>query len=380
MKKSINMLSKNTNSKLTIGLLLDDTLDKPDGVQQYIIAIGEYYKNHGHTVHYLVADTKRHDIENVHSLTNFLSLKFNGNNVRTPLPVSSKKIKSLLSQLKLDVLHVQMPFSPFFARKVIKSVNSDCRVVGTWHTFPSSNFHLFSNWLLSLWIRSTLKKFSFTVGVSEPTARFADKIYGTSSIVIPNAINIDRFNKYMISKTLNKQRILYLGRFVERKGPKHLIEALAKLKNDGYDLDKIEVVMGGKGPDLIECQQLAVKCGLSKVIQFIGYVDENDKPNLLASADIAVFPSTGGEAFGISIVEAMASGSSVVLGGNNQGYASILGQKPELLFNPKNTEEFANKLRHFLDSDTQDIKKWLRGESQKYSQPVVCEKLLDIYR
>ena len=82
------MPSKNIKNKLCIGYLLDDTLDKPDGVQQYVLAVGEYFRAKGHDVHYLVADTHRTDIKNVHSLGRFVSLKFNGNSVRTPLPAS----------------------------------------------------------------------------------------------------------------------------------------------------------------------------------------------------------------------------------------------------------------------------------------------------
>ncbi len=42
---------------LKIGLVLDDGLDKPDGVQQYILAIGEWLRSQGNDVHYLVGQT-----------------------------------------------------------------------------------------------------------------------------------------------------------------------------------------------------------------------------------------------------------------------------------------------------------------------------------
>ena len=78
----------------------------------------------------------------------------------------------------------------------------------------------------------------------------------------------------------------------------------------------------------------------------------------------------------------MASGASVVLGGNNPGYASILGKKPELLFNPKNVEQFALKLGHFLtinDNQAKDYKTWLREESRQYDTSIVCDELLKLY-
>jgi phosphatidylinositol alpha-mannosyltransferase len=80
----------------------------------------------------------------------------------------------------------------------------------------------------------------------------------------------------------------------------------------------------------------------------LGFIDEADKPALLASADIAVFPSLYGESFGIVLIEAMAAGSGVVLGGNNPGYASVLGAMPEALFEPKKYQAFSKTLKHYL--------------------------------
>ena len=49
-------------SKLKIGLVLDDSLDKPDGVQQYVLILGKWLSSQGHDVHYLVGETKRTDL------------------------------------------------------------------------------------------------------------------------------------------------------------------------------------------------------------------------------------------------------------------------------------------------------------------------------
>ncbi len=48
---------------MKIGFVLDDGLDKPDGVQQYILTLGAWYSAHGHEVRYLVGETKRDDLK-----------------------------------------------------------------------------------------------------------------------------------------------------------------------------------------------------------------------------------------------------------------------------------------------------------------------------
>jgi phosphatidylinositol alpha-mannosyltransferase len=73
-------------SKLTIGFVFDDSLDKPDGVQQYVLTLGDWMKKQGHSVHYLVGATTRDDIANVHSLSRNMRVAFNGNRMSVPLP------------------------------------------------------------------------------------------------------------------------------------------------------------------------------------------------------------------------------------------------------------------------------------------------------
>lgn len=43
------------------GLVLDDTLDTQDGVQQYVLTTGSWLRDQGHDVHYLVGQTVRTD-------------------------------------------------------------------------------------------------------------------------------------------------------------------------------------------------------------------------------------------------------------------------------------------------------------------------------
>ncbi len=47
-------------------------------------------------------------------------------------------------------------------------------------------------------------------------------------------------------------------------------------------------------------------------VTFLGLVSERDKARMLASVDVYVAPNTGGESFGIILLEAMAAGAPVV--------------------------------------------------------------------
>ena len=107
--------------RLKIGFVLDDSLDVPDGVQQYVLTVGAWMKGQGHDVHYLVGQTDRNDIPNVHSMSKNIKVRFNKNRMTMPLPTSVKAIAAILQREQFDILHVQMPYSPFMAGRLIKA-------------------------------------------------------------------------------------------------------------------------------------------------------------------------------------------------------------------------------------------------------------------
>ena len=121
---------------------------------------------------------------------------------------------------------------------------------------------------------------------------------------------------------------------------------------------------------------------LKAQVNFAGFITEQEKPSYLAAADLAVFPSLGGECFGIVLIEAMAAGSRVVIGGDNPGYRSVLGERPDQLVDPENTLAFASTLRHFLHNARarQQAQHWQAHAVQQYDTGTVGHQLLDIYR
>lgn len=364
---------------MKIGLVLDDTLDKTDGVQQAVITLGHWLTKQGNEVHYLVADTERTDIPNVHSLGRFASLKFNGNNVRTPLPASRKKIKNLLKAENFDVLHVMLPYSPLLAKKVINYAGKNTAVIGTFHILPASKLHSFLNTLLHFILGRSLKRFDKIVAVSEPAIHFARKAYGINATYLPNPIVMDDFRsgKRLTSYNRSKLNIVFLGRLVQRKGVIELIKAYNLLDNEAAS--KTRLIICGKGPLKTKAKNIVSK---ERDVIFAGYISEKDKANYLASADIAVFPSISGESFGIVLVEAMAAGSGVVIGGNNPGYKSVLGQQPYLLFNPKDTKAFAEHLKMFINDQglRQKMHSWQEEAVLQYDIDKVGKSFVEIYK
>jgi phosphatidylinositol alpha-mannosyltransferase len=363
--------------KLKIGFVLDDTLDTPDGVQQHVLIIGGWLSKHGYEVHYLVGETKRQDVKNIHPMARNIKVRFNKNRLSIPLPTKKQLIHAKLKELNLDIIHVQMPYSPMFAGRVINAAPAKTKIIGTFHIVPANWLHTAGARSLRFLNRRTIGQFDRIISVSPAAADFARTVFGVDSVVIPNPINIRMFKHKPIYNKVHT--IIFLGRLVERKGCYYLLKALLRLQKQYKG--KYNVIIGGRGPLKDKLEDYAKKNKL-KNIKFIGFVEEKDKPALLASADIAVFPSTGGESFGISLTEAMAAGSRVVLGGDNVGYAGVLGDHPDLLINPKDTIGFANRLQYFLEHKDmrQAAYKWAQNSVKQYDVPKVAKQVLAAYK
>jgi phosphatidyl-myo-inositol alpha-mannosyltransferase len=361
--------------KLTIGYVLDDTLDRSDGVQQAVITIGEKMRSLGHDVHYIVPYTERVDIQNIHSVAKVISLKFNGNSIRTPIWSSKKRIKALFSDVEFDVLHIQMPYSPFMAARVIHTAPRSTRIIGTFHILPYNWLARYGTKLLGLVLWKNKKLFSHSYAVSKPALDFMERDFGLRGTVLGNPVNYQFFNDFASKQQNRRKRIVFIGRFEERKGVRLLLEAYLSMKNR----NSTELIMCGAGP-LWNDINSNVNYQLPN-IKFPGFVTEEEKAQYLSSATVAVFPSTAGESFGIVLTEAMSAGAGVTIGGNNPGYASVLGEWPETLFDPNNIDLFAAKLDLLIENDNlrNDLGKKQHRAVKQYDTELICKKLITTY-
>jgi phosphatidylinositol alpha-mannosyltransferase len=207
--------------KLKIGFVFDDTLDSYDGVAQYVKTLGAWLGKEGHEISYLVGQTKMREWAGgtVYSLAKNQKVSFNGNQANIPLPASAKKIEQVLNRELFDVLHVQVPYSPFLAQKIINRADQKTAVVGTFHVAPIGILPALGGHILKIMYGRSIKKFDQIVSVSSAAADYANNAFGQRTSVLPNVIEIEKFkfaNKYKLSP-YNKN-ILFFGRLVKRKG------------------------------------------------------------------------------------------------------------------------------------------------------------------
>ncbi len=105
----------------------------------------------------------------------------------------------------------------------------------------------------------------------------------------------------------NKKIIFSLGRLVDYKGFKYLIDA-ARYLNDDFI-----VLIAGDGPNRKEYEEQINTFKLADRVKLLGYISEKEKENLFGACDIFCLPSIHkAEAFGIVQIEAMSIGKPIV--------------------------------------------------------------------
>lgn len=102
------------------------------------------------------------------------------------------------------------------------------------------------------------------------------------------------------------QVIFCVAQFIDRKGHRFLLEALAELKTR---YPRLRAILFGRGPLETELRALATNLELGGVVQFAGFRDDLD--DYLGCADLLVHPALE-EGLGVAALKAAAAGVPVV--------------------------------------------------------------------
>lgn len=368
---------------LTIGFVFDDTLDALDGVQQHIITIGTELVRRGHDVHYLVGETHHSPVPQTVSLARNVMVSFNGNRMRIPLPVRKREIRAALAHNNYDILHIQAPYSPLFGGRVLECAPQSTGVVATYHIAPIDRRARYGGRALGLVNAHSHRRVDEVIAVSQVAAQYAQFTAHTHGTIIANPVNVEKFATaaHRATRDAAHPHIVFLGRLVPRKGAQLLLDALDYGERHGmFPMPGLHVTIAGEGPLMDDCVQRAAR--LRTPVQFVGTVDES-KADLLASADVAVFPAIGGETFGIVLPEAIASGAGVTLAGDNPGYRWTMRSDEDALFSvgPDHARVLAERIERALTDAPWARRLHAREEAllDRYNVQEVTDEVEQVY-
>lgn len=209
---------------------------------------------------------------------------------------------------------------------------------------------------LKRWKVAALQKAKGLFPVSHYTARLLIS-FGVSSEqveVISNGVNTDHFRPSIKDRSLSRtSTLLTVARLDLHKGHDRILEALALLKKEGV---KPQYVIAGTGDEELRLRKMVMHLGLEEQVRFAGFVPEKDLPSLYNHADIFVMASREIplrldliEGFGISFLEASASGLPVVAGKSGGVSDAVKNGETGILVNPDDHEDIARALKMLLN-------------------------------
>jgi glycosyltransferase involved in cell wall biosynthesis len=146
--------------------------------------------------------------------------------------------------------------------------------------------------------------------------------------VIPGGVDIEKFQpnlsrieaRVKLGWRTDRQIIFTSRRLVNRVGIDKLLNVIALIKARNPD---IWLAIGGRGPLESALRQQATDLGLNDMVEFIGFLPDEDLPVAYQAADISIMPSQSFEGFGLAIVESLACGTPVI--------CTPVGGMPEIL-------------------------------------------------
>lgn len=170
---------------------------------------------------------------------------------------------------------------------------------------------------------------------------------------IPNGVDLKQFSNKKIKDPDSKPtRLLSVGRLVETKGHRYLIEALSLLKAE-YPQVRLDLL--GDGPLRSSLTQLLKKLDLQDRVRFRSPVSYEEMPKIYGEYDIFVMPSVF-EGLPVSLIEAMASQLPIVAT-NIPGIAGIVDDRSATLAASQNARDLADKLRWAFEHTNKMIQK-----------------------
>ncbi|MBK8757307.1 MAG: glycosyltransferase family 4 protein [Actinomycetales bacterium] len=294
---------------MRVGIVCPYSFDIPGGVQYHVRDLAEILIARGHQVSVLApADDETPLPPYVVSAGRAIPVRYNGSVARLNFgPITNARVNGWLDRGRFDLIHIHEPITPSIGSLALWA--AECPIVATFHT---SNLRSRAMQVSYPFFRPSLEKILGRIAVSEDARRTVTTHFGGEPVVIPNGVYVDRFAGAEVNPswqgTPERPTVAFLGRMAEpRKGMPVLAAALPAIRRE---LPGIRVLVAGPGdPDEVRAQ---LRPEDVDALEFLGAVSDADKASLLRSVDVYIAPNTGGESFGIILIEAMAAGAAVL--------------------------------------------------------------------
>ena len=343
------------------------SLSVPGGVQGQILGLARALRARGEPVRVLGPCDGPPPETFVTPLGNCVPTGANGSVVPlAPDPAAQLRTIRALRDEEFDVLHLHEPLAP--GPTMTALFVRPAPIVGTFHRAGASLAYDIFRPMTSRGARRIDLRFA----VSDDAEALAVQALGGTYERSFNGIEISRFQPKRRLPT-EGPTVFFLARHEERKGLAVLLSAFENLAGD------CRLWVGGQGP---ETEVLKNRFGSDTRISWLGQIDDDEKVERMASADVFCAPSLHGESFGIVLLEAMAAGT-VAVASDIAGYSKVTrAGRDGALFPAGDAEALSTTLRHLLFDESARRKFESNGADRvrEFSMARLADLYLSAYR
>jgi len=253
----------------------------------------------------------------------------------------------------------------------------DLPMISTFHSTEYDRAGMFPNEYQLNIERQAMAADDRTITVSNYMKRQLVEKFGVDEKkirVIYNAVRADDFRKHWEVKHGREKMVLFLGRLAEQKAPAQFLYAAKRvLQIEPHT----RFVIAGTGDMLGYLINLSISLGIGEHVTFIGYLPDDQKKLVYAKSDVYVMASVS-EPFGITALEAMASGTPVIVS-KTSGAAEVTPHKLSVDFWDVNAlaEKIVALLRYRVLSDT--LGKAEFADAQTLTWDKIADQTIQVY-
>lgn len=269
-----------------------------------------------------------------------------------------KILKEIIDKNDYNIIHCHTPLGGVLARLAARQARKKgTKVIYTAHGFHFCKGAPLLNWIIYYPIERYLSRHTdslitinhedFSLAINHRfRAKNIEHIYGVG-IDTEKFKPVDENRKLALRQSFGYQSDDFLlfnaGEFNKNKNQQFLIYAMKKLEKEQPNM---KLLLAGEGERLEKCRHLAVKLGISHMVDFLGF--RKDIEDILSICDLAV-GSSYREGLPVNIMEAMSSGLPV-LAVENRGHRDLIDHhKNGLILKKWNPDEFAQQVKIFVD-------------------------------
>jgi|GEM_PF-6286909 len=218
--------------------------------------------------------------------------------------------------------------------------------------------------LLHRWFSRFVTKI-ITVSASTKNSLIEEGLPADTIEIIPNGVAVVNAvaTGFTPITTGHRYTLVCIGRIVQQKGQRILLDAVQKLQ---ARIPNIDVRIVGDGEDFAALKTYAKHLGIEKLVTFTGWVQE--PASELAHADIFINPSLYDEGFGLTLIEAMMA-KIPVIASRCAAHSEILAEgKTGILFTPGSVEELMEAILHVFNNPQEAVQLSKKGYAHAFSQ------------